>query len=556
MSNNVYSNHDVYNQPSDLADVNLFETDLPLQAACKAFGADWAIDHLNRTGAVTGSAHVQRLAWEANRHTPELRTHDRTGHRIDEIHFHPAWHHLMTLAYEGELHSLAWTEKKAGAHVARAALSYLWNQAENGICCPAGMTFASVATLRHAPVLAEIWQPQILRPAYDERPLPAEQKTGLTVGMAMTEKQGGSDLRQVQTTAKPAGKSRGPGSSWLLDGHKWFFSVPQSDLFLTLARTDKGVTCFLARGWLEDGQRNRLKLQRLKEKCGNRSNASSEVEFYGLEATIVGEEGRGIRTLLEMAHLTRLDCAISSAGLMRQTVSQAIHHCANRLAFQKRLIEQPVMGQVVADLALEAEAMMWMGLRAATSLDRSESDETEALLCRITIPMAKYWACKRAPMVAAEALECHGGNGFVEDHMMARLYREAPLNGVWEGSGNIICLDVARALHQKPECGEAFLAMLSGQRGKDSRQDSAIDQLAEDLPKLVKDETLVRHVVGKMAIAYQASLLLEHAPAEIAESFCNARLGTGWNGHFGGSDSPLPVNTIIDRMRVATGEGT
>lgn len=555
MSNNAYSNHEVFNQPDDLADINLFETDLPLQEACRTFGADWAWDRLNRTGAVTGNAQVQELAWEANRHVPELRSHDRAGHRIDEIHFHPAWHHLMALAFEGGLHSLAWMENQPGTHVARAGLAYLWNQAENGICCPATMTHASIITLRQEPAVAG-WEPLILRNAYDPRALPAEEKDGLTVGMAMTEKQGGSDLRQIQTTAEPAGMDREPGSLWLLTGHKWFFSVPQSDLFLTLARTDKGVSCFLARGWLEEGGRNRLKIQRLKEKCGNRSNASSEVEFYGLEAALVGEEGRGIRALLEMAHLTRLDCAVSAAGLMRQAVSQAIHHCANRTAFQNRLINQPVMGQVVADLALETEAMMWMGLRAAASLDQSETDEAERLLNRITIPMAKYWACKRAPMVVAEALECHGGNGYVEDHVMARLYREAPLNGIWEGSGNVICLDVARALQQEPACGDAFLSVLNKQRGKDVRLDNLIDRLTDDLPKLAGNEGLARHVVGAMAVALQASLLLEQAPEAVAEGFCNTRLGTGWNSHFGGSGSPLPVQTIIDRMRVGTGEGT
>lgn len=555
MPTTAYSNHDVYNQPPDLADVNLFAGDAPLQAACAAFGADWAVAKLSAAGEITGSARVQKLARDANRHLPELRSHDRGGRRIDEVDFHPAWHELMGLAYEGELHSLAWTEQRSGAHVARAGLAYLWNQGENGICCPAGMTFASVTTLRHAPDQAAYWEPMILRAAYDPRALPAEEKSGITVGMAMTEKQGGSDLRQVQTQAKPAGKDREPGSTWLITGHKWFFSVPQSDLFLTLAQTSKGVSCFLVRGWLPDGSRNRLKIQRLKEKCGNRSNASSEVEFYDLEATLVGEDGRGIRTLIEMAHLTRLDCAISSAGLMRQAVSQAIHHVSHRSAFQKRLADQPIMGQVAADLALEAEAIMWMAMRAAASLDRSATDEAERKLNRLLIPVAKYWACKRAPSLVVEALECHGGNGFIEDHLMARLYREAPLNGIWEGSGNIICLDVLRALHQDQSCLDAFLDLLAAQRGKDAAYDRMLDGLRDALPRLSREEAMARHMVEHMAIALQAALLLEHAPDGVAEAFCATRLNAGWSGHFGGGDTPLPVGTLIDRMRINTGAG-
>ena len=543
----LHATHEVANQPGDLADYNAYAEDPALRAAVAAFGGGWAEARLTATGATVGSARVQELARLANRHLPELVTHDRFGHRVDRIELHPAWHELMRLCFEGETHALAWTAERPGAQVARAALSYLWNQGENGICCPMGMTFASVAALRHAPEIAALWEPRVLRAAYDPRPLPAEDKRGLTVGMAMTEKQGGSDLRQTQTRAEPAGRSRDSGSAWHLTGHKWFFSVPQSDVFLTLARTPGGVSCFLARGWLADGSRNRLQLQRLKDKCGNRSNASSEVEFRGLEAVLVGEEGRGIRTLIEMAHLTRLDFAVGSAGLMRQAVAQALHHTSNRRAFQKRLIDQPIMTRVVADLALEAEAMMWMGLRLAATLDREAGCERERLLGRIATPMAKYWACKRAPMLVAEALECHGGNGFIENHLMARLYREAPLNGIWEGTGNVICLDVVRALDREPAAIEAFLAELAAARGASPLLDREAAALAELLPALARNEGLARAVVERMALAFQASLLFRHAPPALAEAFAASRLGARWSGHFGALPEGLPLYEVLER---------
>src|SRR3954468_24190423 len=329
----------------------------------------------------------------------------------------------MGLIFGCETHSFGWTHGRAGAHVARAALSYLWNQGENGICCPMGMTFASISGLRHDPALLAEWEPLINQSAYDARPIYAKAKAGVTVGMAMTEKQGGSDLRATMTTARPATSRRGSGAPYLVTGHKWFFSVPMSDLFLTLAQSEKGLSCFLATGWLPDASRNRLKLQRLKDKCGNKSNASSEVEFYDLHAVMLGDEGRGIRTIIEMAHLTRLDFAVGSSGLMRQALSQAIHHTTDRRACQRRLIDLPIMRNVIADLAVESEGIMWMSMRLAAALDRAEADRTEALLSRIGTPMAKYWACKRAPQFVAEALECHGGNGFIADHLIERLYR-------------------------------------------------------------------------------------------------------------------------------------
>ncbi len=546
-----FATHEVMNQPGALENYNAFTADKPLVEAVRVFGADWAADHLKRAGSLVGSENVQHLARQANRHLPELRTHDRFGHRVDLVEYHPAYHELMSLIYGCETHSFAWTHERPGAHVARATLSYLWNQGENGICCPMGMTFAAIPALRHDPGIFAEWAPSINRPAYDPRPLYAKNKIALTVGMAMTEKQGGSDLRATMTTARPATARRGSGAPYLLTGHKWFFSVPMSDLFLTLAQTDKGLSCFLTAGWLPDGGRNRLKLQRLKDKCGNKSNASSEVEFHDLHAIMLGDEGRGIRTIIEMAHVTRLDFAIGSSGLMRQALSQAIHHTTSRRAFQRGLIDQPLMRNVVADLAIESEAMMWMSMRLALALDRSEADRAEALLSRICTPVAKYWACKRAPQFVAEALECHGGNGFIADHLMERLYREAPLNGIWEGTGNIICLDVLRSMQREPETVEAFLGEIAKARGANTRLDAYADDLARRLANPAALEPIARRVVEMMAFALQASLLVRHSASAVADAFCATRLDGDWGHAFGTMPHGFDTQAIIDRARVA-----
>jgi putative acyl-CoA dehydrogenase len=542
------------NQPGALEDYNAFAGDEPLIEAVRVFGADWAADHLKKAGALVGSANVQFLARQANRHLPELRTHDRFGHRVDVVEFHPAYHELMALIYGCGAHSFAWTHERPGAHVARAALSYLWNQGENGICCPMGMTFASIAALRHDAALFAEWAPLINRSAYDRRTVHAKDKSAITVGMAMTEKQGGSDLRATMTTAKPATSQRGSGAPYLLTGHKWFFSVPMSDLFLTLAQTERGLSCFLAAGWLPDGSRNRLKLQRLKDKCGNKSNASSEVEFHGLHAVMLGNEGRGIRTIIEMAHLTRLDFAIGSAGLIRQALSQAIHHTSNRRAFQRSLIDLPIMRNVVADLSVESEAMMWMTMRLALALDRGANDRAEALLSRICTPVAKYWACKRAPQFVAEALECHGGNGFIADQLMERLYREAPLNGIWEGTGNVICLDVLRSMQREPDTIEVFLEEVGKARGANAR----LDALTEDLGGRLRDpgalEPSARLIVEMMAFALQASLLVRHSSTAVADAFCATRLGGEWGHAFGTLPPGLDTQAIIDRARIKDAE--
>ena len=543
--------HDVLNQSGELADYNGFAADAPLVDAVREFGAGWAGADLRRVGGLVGSAHVRHLARQANRFPPELRTHDRFGHRVDVIEFHPAYHELMGLAFGSGTHSFAWTRQRRGAHVARAALSYLWNQGESGVCCPLGMTFAAVLALRHDPMRHAEWAPLINSERYDPRPVFAKDKAGATVGMAMTEKQGGSDLRATTSSARPETSRRGAGAPYLITGHKWFFSVPMSDLFLTLAQAEGGLSCFLATGWLPDGSRNGLRLQRLKEKCGNRSNASSEVEFDRLHAVMLGEEGRGIRTIIEMAHATRLDFAIGSSGLMRQALSQTLHHTVNRRAFQRSLADLPVMRGVLADLAVESEAMMWMSMRVAAAFDAAErGDRAENLLARLATPVAKYWACKRAPAFVAEALECHGGNGYVADHLMERLYREAPLNGIWEGSGNVICLDALRAMQREPETVGAFLDELRTARGGDSRLDACIGRLATWLADPGRLEPVARRVVETMAVALQASLLLRYAPSPVADTFCASRLDGDWGRAFGTLPEGADMRAVIDRARL------
>ncbi len=542
---------DVLNQSGPFEDRDLFSQDLPLAEAIRVFGADWGRDHLARTGRLTGSARVQALARQANRHPPELLTHDRFGNRLDIVDYHPAYHELMGLILGSETHSFGWTHDRPGAQVIRAGLSYLWNQAENGVCCPTSMTFAAIPALRQDDTLLAEWGPLVTSSRYDPRPIPPKGKQGLTVGMAMTEKQGGSDLRATMTVARPEGGRRGPGAPYILDGHKWFFSAPMSDLILTVAQTETGLSCFLATGWLPDGRRNGLRLQRLKDKCGNRANASSEVELAGLHAVMLGEEGHGIRTILGMAQATRFDIASASAGLMRQALTQALHHTANRRAFQRRLSDLPVMQAVLADLAVESEAMMWMAMRLAAALDRSGRQTDEALFFRIATPVAKYWSCKRAPAFVAEALECHGGNGYVADHLMERLYREAPLNGIWEGSGNVICLDVLRSMERTPETVDAYLSEIASARGVNA----AFDAFAGGLPDLVRqalaEPSLARRLVERMALALQGSLLLRHSSPAVAQAFCATRLGGDWGQAFGTLPPGLDCGAILERARIA-----
>ena len=537
-----YDTHDVLNQVPAFADYDAFSNDPALGQILTAFRAQWFAPQAKEVGQRVGSARVQELARQANRNLPELKTHDRWGNRIDQIEFHPAWHELMTLGMRDEFHSLCWTKPRAGAQVARAAVSYLWNQGENGICCPLGMTYSAIPILQRDAARWADYGPLVSSTEYDGRPLPVRQKRGGTVGMAMTEKQGGSDLRQTQTTAE-----KNSDGTYSLVGHKWFFSVPHSDVFLTLARTKEGVSCFVVPGWLPDGSRNRLQIQQLKDKCGNKSNASSEVEFRGVIAHLIGEPGHGIREGLQMNHYTRLDFGVGSAGLMRHALAQAVHHVKWRRAFQKSLIDQPLMTNVIADLAVEVEAAAWLAFRFVHALDREAESDAEKLLGRIGAPIAKYWVCKRATPVVAEALECHGGNGFIEEHPMARLYREAPLNGIWEGTGNVVCLDVLRSIQRLPDCVPALLDELRSAKGGDQRYDSFLAELETDIADILLTESTSRRFVERIALALSASLLIRHAPHDLSDAFVGSRLAGPWSGHFGSLPRDINSQAIAHR---------
>ncbi len=527
------------NQPPPLVGYNAWSGDEILVEAVKREGGGWISERASRMGDLVGSERMQTLATHANRYAPELRTHDRLGNRIDTVEYHPAYHELMALAFGAGLHSLTWTDKREGVWVARAALNYLWNQGENGVACPVTMSFAAVRVLRHNAKLAEEWEPKLLACDYDPRPLPLAQKRAVTIGMAMTERQGGSDLRANSSRAVPLDEGE-----FELAGHKWFCSAPMSDAFFTLARTETGLTCFFVPRSLADGSRNPFFIQRLKDKCGNRSNASSEIEYRGTRARIVGEEGRGIATLIEMAHLTRFDIVVACAGMMRAALNQALHHAAHREAFGRRLVEQPLMQNVLADLALETEAAALLVFRLARAFDRAERDERERLLMRLMTPIAKYWLCKRLPPLVVEAMECLGGNGYVEEAPLARLYREAPLNGIWEGSGNVICLDVLRSIQKEPASLDVLLEEVNsgGER---------VSQGAAPTYRLLKDtigiELQARRIVESIAIALQASLMARHAAHEAADAFCASRLAGDWGRAFGTLPSTASCEAIVRR---------
>ncbi len=440
------------------------------------------------------------------------------------------------------VHALPWAEPGPGAHVTRAAAAFLLNQVENGVCCPLAMTFAAVPALQDAPDLAAAWLPKILSAEYDEACAPVAGKRGATIGMAMTEKQGGSDVRANSTRARPE------GGAFELVGHKWFCSAPMSDAFLTLAKTDAGLTCFLVPRWRPDGTRNAIRIQRLKDKLGNRSNASAEIEYAGAFAWLVGENGRGVRSIIKMVHHTRLDAALSAAAIMRQATAQALHHAACRSAFQKKLIDQPLMRNVLAELALESEAATALLMRLAGAFDRSAGDPGELAFARLGTPVAKYWICKRAPLVAVEALECLGGNGYVEESILPRLYREAPVNSVWEGSGNVICLDVLRAMARDPDAVRLLLAEIAQSRGGDARLDRAQDRLQQILAQ-AGDEERARHLVEQLAMVMIGALLVRHAPAEVADAWCAARLGEDAGRQLGTLPRGLDLGAICDRAR-------
>jgi putative acyl-CoA dehydrogenase len=538
-----FATHEVFNQPRPLVDLNLFETHRALQDALRFNAPQLETAPLRQLGALAGSAQMQVHARLANVHTPELRTHDRFGHRIDEVEFHPSYHVLMAAAVEAGLHAAAWAATGASPHVLRAAGFMLFTELEPSILCPISMTYAVTPALRGNPAVYEDWGPKLTSRSYDPQLKPWREKAGVTMGMGMTEKQGGSDVRSNTTQAAPDG-SDDWGPRFRVTGHKWFFSAPMCDAFLILANTPAGLSCLFLPRVLPDGSRNGLRIQRLKDKLGNKANASSEVEFQDATAWLVGEEGRGVPKILEMGTMTRLDCALGTSGLMRHALALALNHTEQRTAFGKRLLEQPLMRNVLADLALESEAATALALRLARGYDRRD-DPHEAAMARLLTPISKYWICKRGSAFAQEAMECLGGNGYVEEHgegVMARIYREMPVNSIWEGAGNIMALDLLRAL-RSADAAAALAEELAPARGAHP----ALDRLAQRLPTRVEQlatEIEARRLAQEVALAVQAALLAQTAPAPVCDAFCASRLEGDWGHAFG----TLPGRTDFDAI--------
>lgn len=532
--------HDISNQPPPLAGIGLFDADIALSAGVRREGAAAAVEELQALGAWAGSAAAQALARRANRHLPELHTHDAQGHRIDSVAFDPAWHALLARLRASGLAGRAWREPGPGAHVARAAAFYLHAQVEAGSLCPVTMSFASIPVLREESLFSSL-AGKLTAEEHDPRDLPMHDKTSIMIGMGLTEKQGGSDLRGTQTGAVPL-SGNGRGATCLLTGHKWFFSAPMCDAHLVLARAPEGLSAFLVPRWRADGRRNAVLIQRLKDKLGNRSNASAEVEFIDAEGTLVGEPGRGIATLVGMANTTRLDCAIASAALMRQALSQAIHHCRHRHAFGMPLAQQPLMMNLLSDLALESEAALLLVLRLARAVD-----ENEQSLLRVLTPAAKFWICKRAVEFCGECMEILGGNGYVEEGPLASLYREAPVNSIWEGAGNVMCLDVLRALRQAGDSLVPWQESLAALAAQDARLHSLHDALQADL-RLPPDEQAMRarRITQALVLLMQAGLMIEHAPPDVADAFIASRCDAV-HGRVFGSLSATVGGRIIDR---------
>ncbi|MFF6835500.1 acyl-CoA dehydrogenase family protein [Streptomyces sp. NPDC012438] len=544
--------HTVTNQPPPLVGYDVFTGDRALVEAVERHLDPGLLgearESLALLGRATGSEQVREWGEQANENPPRLRTHDRYGHRVDEVRFHPAWHRLLGRSVSAGLTD-AWG--RPGGHVRRAAGFLVATQAEAGHGCPLSMTHASVPALRIEPELAEVWEPAARSHVYERALLPVAEKPGALLGMAMTEKQGGSDVRANTTEARPLAAA----GEYVLTGHKWFCSAPMSDAFLVLAQAPAGLTCFLVPRVLADGSRNAFAIQRLKDKLGNRSNASAEVEFDGTTwARRIGEEGRGVRSIMGMVTATRLDCVLGSAALMRQAVAQAVHHCAYRNAFGGPLIEKPLMRNVLADLALESEAATALGMRLAAAYDAAEDGgagaDRERALLRIAVPVAKYWVTKRCTPVVAEALECLGGNGYVEESGMPRLLRESPLDSVWEGSGNVQALDVVRVLRTEPLSLDAFLREVGAARGADHRFDRAVRGLLAELADLSGIEARARRLAERMALVLQGALLVRWAPPEVADAFCAARLGGDGGAAFGTLPHTLDLRSVVERARV------
>ena len=538
--------HAVENQPEALENYNIFDSDQALKEAVSIHGASWAAQDLNKFGALCGSKDVIEWGHLANENKPTLFTHNRHGKRIDEVRYHPAYHQLMSLSMEQGLHSSHW-QSQTGAHVARAAKSLIISQIEAGHGCPITMTSAAIPTLKRQENLFEEWAPKILHNSYDPRNILHTDKESVTIGMAMTEKQGGSDVRLNTTRALPIGKG-GSGQAYELVGHKYFVSAPMSDAFLVLAQTTSGVSCFLVPRWRPDGTKNPLQIQRLKNKMGNVSNASSETELRGALGWMVGEEGRGVSAILEMVAMTRFDCITGSSALMRQAVAQITHHCQSRVAFGKVLNQQPLMQNVLADLILESEASTALSMRLARSLDMSEHSEHEKHLVRIGTAIGKYWVCKRTPGHTYEAMECIGGSGVMEDSIMPRLFRESPINTIWEGSGNVQCLDMLRALQKTPASFDAFMNEIHLSENKHPLIADTLNSLQKDFSDKENIEFRSRSIVEKMALLFQASTLLQYGNSLVADAFCSARLkneNKGWV--YGTLPANIDCSALIQR---------
>ena len=531
--------HRVQNQPPPLAGLNLYTTDLALREAVRREAGGWLDARAEALGAVAGSEEVLALGEEANRNKPELITFDRYGRRLDEVRFHPSYHRLMALAMEHRIHDLAWTVNAPGRHLGHAALLAVFGQAEAGVMCPVDMTYASVAALRAQPEVAGPWLGKLIGGRYDAPLRPVADKAGVTLGMAMTEKQGGSDVRANTTRAEPLGQG-----AYRLVGHKWFCSAPMSDGFLTLAQANEGLSCFLVPRIALDGERNAIQLMRLKDKLGNWSNASAEIEYHGALAWRLGDEGGGVKTIIDMVHHTRLGAAAMTVGLMRRALAEAVNHTAHRRAFQKTLIDQPAMAAVIADLAVEYEAAAALAMRVARGF--GEAGEPARALARLGVALAKFWLTRRCPGFVSECLECHGGVGYVEETPMPRLFRESPLNAIWEGSGNVIALDVLRTLRREPEALEAFRAEVALAHGGDAR----LDRAAQALP-LSTDETQARGLCECMALVLQGSLLVRHAPAAVADAFCARWFGEGAGVSYGALPPGVDLSAVVRRQTLA-----
>ena len=529
--------HDVSNQPPPFEDVNLFASDIALQEAVAAAGGAAHRARLTGFGAKAGTAQVAEWAMQANRNPPQLRAFDRYGQRIDEVEFHPAYHELMALGLDNGIAASAWEGLPAG-HVLHTAIEFIMAQAEPGVCCPMTMTYAALPALMHEPEVAAIWRPRIVASKYDPSSQPAEKKKGVTIGMAMTEKQGGSDVRANTTKA-----ARNGDGSYTIVGHKWFCSAPMCDAFLTLAYAEGGLTCFLVPRWRPDGERNGMYIMRLKDKLGDRANASSEIEYHHAYGVRIGEEGRGVRTIIEMVQHTRLDCILAPAAYMRQALANALWHTAHRSAFQRRLIDQPLMRQVLADMALESEAATAAAFRIAKSFDAGAGD---AAFSRIATPVCKYWLNKRVVNLTYEAMEAHGGAGYVEESVMPRIFRQSPLNSIWEGSGNVICLDVLRAMAREPDSVAAFMAEIEAARGAHAALDRKIDAVKDALAH-PSGETGARRMVETMALALQGAVLAKQAPDFVFEGFCAARLSDYPGLSYGALESSIDADKIIAR---------